>query len=172
MAEFNFVGVIIDFLWILTLIVLAGIPGAAPFTFLDVKLLHRVHAEFDNSDPGLFVMHADRRAFYLLTKRSRQLQEQSAKLAHLCGNLIRVPGMMALSLAAIGSVFVTHEGAKPSFVYAAVAAAILSIVFSFAPALYLRFLGRLAWIIEDDVRKREELKLEKENEGDEDTDEE
>jgi hypothetical protein len=173
--EFNFVGVIIDFLWILTLIVLAGIPGAALFTFLDVNYFIGFTLSSTILTPVFFLscMQTDAR-FTLLTKEILVSFKNNLQswLIFVGISFAFLFGMMALSLAAIGSVFVTHEGAKPSFVYAAVAAAILSIVFSFAPALYLRFLGRLAWIIEDDVRKREELKLEKENEGDEDTDEE
>ena len=56
-------------------------------------------------------------------------------------------------------------GEKPILLKAVFPALIFSVALSYIPALYARFLGRLAWIIEDDITKR----LQEEEEGEDST---
>ena len=163
--DYSFLGGLMDFLWIAALIVLAGIPGAALFSFLGFNYLVGLTLSSTLLTPIFYLscMQSDAR-FTLITKEVLV----SIKTKWHCWLIFTgisfafLFGTIAISLAAISSSVVTEEGAKISFIHAAVVAAVLSLVFSFIPALYLRFLGRLAWIVEDDARKRAELKLQEE----------
>ena len=108
----------------------------------------------------LSCMQADAR-FTLLTKETLVSLKRNAKswLIFTGISFAFLFGTMAISLAAIRCSIVTSNGESPaviSFSRAFVISLVLSLIFSFIPALYLRFLGRLAWIIEDDARKRDE----------------
>ena len=153
------------FLWIFTLIILAGIPGAALFSFLGFNYLVGLTLSATLLAPIFYLscMQSDAR-FTLLTKEVFiSLKYNWRSWLIFTGiSFAFLIGTIAISLVAVSSSVVTEEGAKISFIQAAIVAAILSLVLSFIPAFYLRFLGRLAWIIEDGARNRAELKLQEE----------
>lgn len=157
--EYNFVGGLGQFLWILVLMIFAGIPGAAFFSFIRLNYLVGMILSATVLTPVFFLscMQADA-LFALVTKDVFMSLKRNAHswLCFLGISFAFLFGTIGVSLAAIRSAIVTVEDQHISFIHAAIVAAILSLFFSFIPALYLRFLGRLAWIIEDDVRKREE----------------
>ena len=157
--EYSFVGGLMDFLWLATLIMIAGIPGAALFSFFGFNHIVGLTLSATLLTPLFYLscMQADAR-FTLLTKETVESLKRNAKswLIFTGISFAFLFGTMAISLAAIRFSIATREGASISLSNAFIVAIILSFVFSFIPALYLRFLGRLAWIIEDDARKRVE----------------
>ncbi len=168
--EYSFVGGLMDFLWLASIILLAGIPGAAFFSFFGFNYLVGLTFSATLLAPIFFLscMQADAR-FTLLTKETLASLKRNAKswLIFTGISFAFLFGTMAISLAAIRCSIVTSDGASPATISlsrAFVISLVLSLIFSFIPALYLRFLGRLAWIIEDDARKREEEKQREEDE--------
>ena len=159
--EYSFVGGLMDFLWLATLILLAGIPGAAIFSFFGFNHVVGLTLSATLLTPIFYLscMQADAR-FTLLTKETLASLKRNAKswLIFTGISFAFLFGTMAISLAAIRCSISTKEGASISLTSAFIVSLVLSLLFSFIPALYLRFLGRLAWIIEDDARKREEEK--------------
>ena len=160
--EYSFVGGLMDFLWLATLILLAGIPGAAFFSFFGFNHVVGLTLSATLLTPIFYLscMQADAR-FTLLTKETLVSLKRNAKswLIFTGISFAFLFGTMAISLAAIRCSIVTSNGESPaviSFSRAFVISLVLSLIFSFIPALYLRFLGRLAWIIEDDAHKRDE----------------
>ena len=134
---------------------LGGTPGAFLFGVLGLHPLVGFALSGTVLTPFFFLGCMQKDAlFYLATKETVQSLKRVGKswLTFYFIAFAFLFGTVGLSLAAIGAVV----SAKGSASRAAFAAAIVSLIFSFVPALYLRFLGRLAWIIEDDVRRRAE----------------
>ncbi|MBR5243280.1 MAG: hypothetical protein IKW13_03525 [Thermoguttaceae bacterium] len=169
--EYNFVGGLGQFLWLTALVGLAGIPGAFLFGVLGLNSLVGFTLSGTLLTPFFFLgcMQTDT-LFGLATKETLASLKRVGKswLNFYFIAFAFLFGTIGLSLAAIGAVV----SAKGSASRAVFAAAIVSLIFSFVPALYLRFLGRLAWIIEDDVRRRaeEEADAETDDDSDEDAD--
>ena len=153
--EYNFVGGLGQFLWLTALVGIAGTPGAFLFGALGMNPLVGFAFSGTILTPFFFLGCMQKDAlFYLATKETVQSLKRVGKswLNFYFIAFAFLFGTVGLSLAAIGAVV----SAKGSASRAAFAAAVISLIFSFIPALYLRFLGRLAWIIEDDVRRRAE----------------
>lgn len=155
--EFSVVGAIGQFLWIACLVVLAGIPGAILLLalgadpFLGMVLTAPIFAPIFY----LSCMQADE-LFAIVTKDvALSLKRTFKSWCFFLGiSYVLLIGTMTVSELLIHSAVSPEGGAQVSFVRVALNAAILALFFSVIPALYLRFLGRLAWIIEDDVRAR------------------
>lgn len=162
--EYSFLGGLGQFLWILCLIAIAGFPGSVMF-----KLLHlnpTVGFAFSSTclTPIFYLscMQADA-LFALITKDVALSLKRVAKswacffgvsFAFLFGTMGYVLIMIWL---AVHNHVSLNPGEKPSLPgvgKAMFVALLLSVALSVIPAVYLRILGRLAWIIEDDVRKR------------------
>ncbi len=163
--EFSVVGAIGQFLWIACLLVLAGIPGAFFFPALgaDPFLGMVVSATIFAPIFYLSCMQADE-LFALITKDVALSLKRTFKSWCVflgIGSLFLV-GTLTISALLIHGAVSPEGGAKVSFVNVAIVSAILAVFFSVVPSLYLRFLGRLAWIIEDDVRARIKEQAEKE----------
>ena len=134
--EYSFLGGLVQFLWGASLILLAGIPGAFVFGLLHLYALltKEIAASFKRVTKSWLYFTAITFCFLFST--------------------------IGLTVAAIG--FDVHNyvklevGETPGLGKAALVALFLSVLLSFIPALYLRVLGRLAWIIEADMRKRSE----------------
>ncbi|MBP3557927.1 MAG: hypothetical protein J6K20_09555 [Thermoguttaceae bacterium] len=153
--EYNFVGGLGQFLWLTALTFIGGTPGAFLFGVLGLNPLVGFAFSGTILTPFFFLGCMQKDAlFYLATKETVQSLKRVGKswLNFYFIAFAFLFGTVGLSLAAIGAVV----SAKGSASRAAFAAAVISLIFSFIPALYLRFLGRLAWIIEDDVRRRAE----------------
>ena len=157
--EYNFVGGLGQFLWLTALVGIAGVPGAFLFGVLGLNALVGFTLSATVLTPFFFLgcMQTDT-LFGLATKETLSSLKRVGKswLNFYFIAFAFLFGTVGLSLAAIGAVV----SAKGSASRAAFAAAVISLIFSFVPALYLRFLGRLAWIIEDDVRRRAEEEAE------------
>ena len=164
--EYNFIGGLGQFLWLTALVGIAGVPGAFLFGVLGLNPLVGFTLSGTILTPFFFLgcMQTDT-LFGLATKETLASLKRVGKswLNFYFIAFAFLFGTVGLSLAAIGAVV----SAKGSASRAVFAAAVISLIFSFIPALYLRFLGRLAWIIEDDVRRRAEEEAE-----DDDSDEE
>lgn len=153
--EYNFVGGLGQFLWLTALTFIGGTPGAFLFGVLGLNPLVGFAFSGTILTPFFFLGCMQKDAlFYLATKETVQSLKRVGKswLNFYFIAFAFLFGTVGLSLAAIGAVV----SAKGSASRAVFAAAVISLIFSFIPALYLRFLGRLAWIIEDDVRRRAE----------------
>lgn len=153
--EYNFVGGLGQFLWLTALTFIGGTPGAFLFGVLGLNPLVGFAFSGTLLTPFFFLGCMQKDAlFYLATKETVQSLKRVGKswLNFYFIAFAFLFGTVGLSLAAIGAVV----SAKGSASRAVFAAAVISLIFSFIPALYLRFLGRLAWIIEDDVRRRAE----------------
>lgn len=153
--EYNFVGGLGQFLWLTALVFIGGTPGAFLFGVLGLNPLVGFAFSGTILTPFFFLGCMQKDAlFYLATKETVQSLKRVGKswLNFYFIAFAFLFGTVGLSLAAIGAVV----SAKGSASRAVFAAAVISLIFSFIPALYLRFLGRLAWIIEDDVRRRAE----------------
>lgn len=153
--EYNFVGGLGQFLWLTALTFIGGTPGAFLFGVLGLNPLVGFAFSGTILTPFFFLGCMQKDAlFYLATKETVQSLKRVGKswLTFYFIAFAFLFGTVGLSLAAIGAVV----SAKGSASRAVFAAAVISLIFSFIPALYLRFLGRLAWIIEDDVRRRAE----------------
>ncbi len=168
--EYNFVGGLGQFLWLTALTFIGGTPGAFLFGVLGLNPLVGFAFSGTILTPFFFLGCMQKDAlFYLATKETVQSLKRVGKswLNFYFIAFAFLFGTVGLSLAAIGAVV----SAKGSASRAAFAAAVISLIFSFIPALYLRFLGRLAWIIEDDVRRRAEEEADAEaDEADSDED--
>lgn len=163
--EYNFVGGLGQFLWLTALVFIGGTPGAFLFGVLGLNPLVGFAFSGTLLTPFFFLGCMQKDAlFYLATKETVQSLKRVGKswLNFYFIAFAFLFGTVGLSLAAIG----TAVSAKGSASRAAVAAAVISLIFSFIPALYLRFLGRLAWIIEDDVRRRAEEEADAEADAD------
>ncbi|MCF0234488.1 MAG: hypothetical protein HUK22_05860, partial [Thermoguttaceae bacterium] len=150
--EYNFIGGLGQFLWIATLICIGGIPGSLLFGAIGWSSVIGFIFSAILLTPIFFLscMQVDE-PFRLITREVAISLKRLFK-SWFCFYYISfafVFGTIGLALLALGIVC-HYQGAFA----AALTAAAISLIFSFIPALYLRFLGRLAWIIEDDVRKR------------------
>ena len=166
--EYNFIGGLGQFLWLTALVGIGGTPGAFLFGVLGLNPLVGFAFSGTILTPFFFLgcMQTDT-LFGLATKETLASLKRVGKswLNFYFIAFAFLFGTVGLSLASIGAVV----SAKGSASRAVFAAAVISLIFSFIPALYLRFLGRLAWIIEDDVRRRaeEEAEADDSNEADE-----
>ena len=165
--EYNFIGGLGQFLWLTALVGIAGGPGAFLFGVLGLNALVGFTFSAALLTPFFFLgcMQTDT-LFGLATKETLASLKRVGKswLNFYFIAFAFLFGTIGLSLAAIGAVV----SAKGSASRAVFAAAVVSLIFSFIPALYLRFLGRLAWIIEDDVRRRAGEEAETDDSDDED----
>ena len=163
--EFSVVGAIGQFLWIACLVVLAGIPGAFLFPAFgaDPFLGMVVSATILAPIFYLSCMQADE-LFALVTKDVALSLKRTFKswCVFLGIGFLFLIGTLTISAFLIHGPISIEGRAQVSFPRVAINAAILAVFFSVIPALYLRFLGRLAWIIEDDVRARIKEQEEKE----------
>lgn len=163
--EFSVVGAIGQFLWIACLVVLAGIPGAFLFPAFgaDPFLGMVVSATILAPIFYLSCMQADE-LFALVTKDVALSLKRTFKswCVFLGIGFLFLIGTLTISAFLIHGPISIEGSAQVSFPRVAINAAILAVFFSVIPALYLRFLGRLAWIIEDDVRARIKEQEEKE----------
>lgn len=163
--EFSVVGAIGQFLWIACLVVLAGIPGAFLFPAFgaDPFLGMVVSATILAPIFYLSCMQADE-LFALVTKDVALSLKRTFKswCVFLGIGFLFLIGTLTISAFLIHGPISIEGSAQVSFLRVAINAAILAVFFSVIPALYLRFLGRLAWIIEDDVRARIKEQEEKE----------
>ncbi len=168
--EYNFVGGLGQFLWLTALVGIAGVPGAFLFGVFGLNPLVGFAFSGTILTPFFFLgcMQTDT-LFGLATKETLLSLKRVGKswLNFYFIAFAFLFGTVGLSLAAIGAVV----SAKGSASRAVFAAAVISLIFSFIPALYLRFLGRLAWIIEDDVRRRAEEEAEAEADDSDEADE-
>ncbi len=167
--EYNFVGGLGQFLWLTALTFIGGTPGAFLFGVLGLNPLVGFAFSGTVLTPFFFLGCMQKDAlFYLATKETVQSLKRVGKswLNFYFIAFAFLFGTVGLSLTAIGAVV----SAKGSASRAVFAAAVISLIFSFIPALYLRFLGRLAWIIEDDVRRRAEEEEEVETDASRDDD--
>jgi hypothetical protein len=157
--EYNFVGGLGQFLWLTALVGIAGVPGAFLFGALGLNPLVGFTLSGTILTPFFFLgcMQTDT-LFGLATKETLASLKRVGKswLNFYFIAFAFLFGTIGLSLAAIGAVVSAKGSASRAFF----AAAVISLIFSFIPALYLRFLGRLAWLIEDDVRRRAEEEAE------------
>ena len=164
--EYNFVGGLGQFLWLTALVFIGGTPGAFLFGLLGLNPLVGFTFSGTILTPFFFLGCMQKDAlFYLATKETVQSLKRVGKswLNFYFIAFAFLFGTVGLSLAAIGAVVSAKGSASRAFL----AAAVISLIFSFIPALYLRFLGRLAWIIEDDVRRRAEEEAEADADADE-----
>ena len=165
--EYNFIGGLGQFLWLTALVGIAGVPGAFLFGALGLNPLVGFTFSGTILTPFFFLgcMQTDT-LFGLATKETLASLKRVGKswLNFYFIAFTFLFGTIGLSLATIGAVV----SAKGSASRAVFAAAVISLIFSFIPALYLRFLGRLAWIIEDDVRRRAEEEAEDDDSDEED----
>ncbi len=151
--EYNFVGGLGQFLWLTTLIALAGIPGSALFSALGLAPGVGFTLAATAITPFFFLSCMQTDAPFTLATRETLVSLKRVGKSWLIFEGIAFAflfGTIGLALFALGFA-VKSEGSVGS---AAFSAAIVSLAFSFIPALYLRFLGRLAWIIDDEARKR------------------
>lgn len=151
--EYNFVGGLGQFLWLATLIAIAGIPGAALFSALGLASGVGFTLSATAITPFFFLscMQTDA-PFTLATKETLASLKRVGKSWLIFEGIAFafLFGTIGLALSALG--FAVKSAGSPGA--AALSAAVVSLAFSFIPALYLRFLGRLAWIIDDEARKR------------------
>ncbi len=151
--EYNFIGGLGQFLWLTTLVCIGGTPGAFLFGVLGTNPLVGFTLSATVLTPFFFLGCMQKDALFYLATKETVLSLKRVWRSWLNFYFIAFAflfGTIGLSLAAVG----TAVSAKGSPARAAFAAAVVSLIFSFIPALYLRFLGRLAWIVEDDVRRR------------------
>ena len=163
--EFSVVGAIGQFLWIACIVVLAGIPGAFLFPTLgaDPFLGMVVSATILVPIFYLSCMQADE-LFALVTKDVALSLKRTFKswCVFLGIGFLFLIGTLTISAFLLRGAVSPEDGEQVSFARVAINSAILAVFFSVIPSLYLRFLGRLAWIIEDDVRARMKEQVEKE----------
>lgn len=163
--EFSFFGGMTDFLWVVVLVILAGAPGAIVFQLLGVDYTIGMTISSTLIAPAFFLscMQSDSR-FALLTKEvCASFKHKPLSWIVFSGiSFIFLFGTLALALAALSFAVEVNDNPEPMYGRVAIISAVLSLCFTFIPALYLRFLGRLAWIIEDDGRKRAKEAEEKE----------
>ncbi|MBQ9873426.1 MAG: hypothetical protein IJM30_03090 [Thermoguttaceae bacterium] len=174
--EYSFLGGLGQFAWILCLIGLGGLPGAVVFHLLGLNPSAGFALSATCLLPIFYLscLQADA-LFVLLTK---DVAKSLKYVASSWGCFFAIS--YAFLFGTIGYVlfmlwFAVHDhvvgdvGEKQSLGKVALVALLLSLGLTWIPAIYLRLLGRLAWIIEDDIRERaqdEEL-LEKYEEAEE-----
>ncbi len=167
--EYSFLGGLGQFLWLCALIMIGGIPGAALFSVLHLSSLVGFIFSTAFLTPIFFLscMQTDT-YFTLLTKDvARSLKRVRKSWTCFFGiTYAFVFGTIAVVVLniwiAVHNYVVPNPGEKANIGNAVFAAVFLSLAISYIPALYARILGRLAWIIEDDVRKRTEAEQEAE----------
>lgn len=170
--EYSFLGGLGQFLWVALLTIIAGIPGVILFSLLGLPSTvgFTFSAAFLTPIFFLSYMQADA-LFTLITKNVVQsLKNVYKSWGYFFGiTYAFIFGTIALGLftiwLAVHNYVAPNIGEKPSLLKAVFPALIFSVALSYIPALYARFLGRLAWIIEDDITKR----LQEEEEGEDST---
>ncbi len=156
--EYNFVSGLGSFLLFVLYVALAGLPGAILFPLLGLSgpiggtlstlcltpifVLSRVQ-----NDAPFAVLSKD------VLVGVKRLQKEWLQFWGI--SLIVVLACLIIELFAIWY-SVNPESVKPSVQRVAISALIVSFVVTFGPCLYFRFLGRFAWIMENDYRKRQE----------------
>ena len=161
--EYSFLGGLVQFLWGASLILLAGIPGAFVFGLLHLSPLVGFAFTATCLTPVFFLSCMQADALYaLITKEIAASFKRVTKswLYFVAISFCFLFSTIGLTVAAIG--FDVHNyvkpevGETPGLGKVALVAFFFFFLLSFVPALYLRVLGRLAWIIEADMRKRSE----------------
>ena len=167
--EYSFLGGLGQFLRICALIMIGGVPGAALFSVLHLSSIVGFAFSAALLTPIFFLscMQTDT-LFTLITKdvaRSviRVRKSWTCFFGITYAFLFGTIAVVVLNIwIAVHNYVVPNPGEKPNVGNAVFATIILSLAISYIPALYARILGRLAWIIEDDVRKQSEAKQEAE----------
>lgn len=181
--EYSFLGGLGQFLWILCLIFIGGLPGLLLFSLLHLNPTVGYVCSTVLLTPIFYLSCMQADGLFVLITKDVALSLKRVKESWLCFFGISYAllfASIAFSLFMIWFAVDNHvtlnPGERPGFPSlgkSAFIAALMSIGMTFFPALYLRVLGRLAWIIEDDVRKRAEQEEEDDvdesyEEGDED----
>ena len=158
--EYSFLGGLGQFLWICCLITIGGLPGVALFSIFHLQPVVGFALSATALVPIFFLscMQTDS-LFTLITRDVFKSLNRTRKSWGIFFGIAYsfLFGTLALSLFAIWfdlhNYVAPNVGEKPGLGKVFITAAFLSSLLSFVPALYLRFLGRLAWVIEDDIRK-------------------
>ncbi len=153
--EFSVIGAIGMFCRLVLLILIAAIPAGLACSVLPISpawglllacfvLLPIFLLSTFNADAMFILLTKDIiKSFYLNRKQW---------VYFYCGSFILLAGSFWSALAAVNFVERSDSLAGASFI----AAIILSFLLTLFPVIWLRFLGRLAWIIDDTVRKKQE----------------
>ncbi|MDO5579698.1 MAG: hypothetical protein Q4G69_01050 [Planctomycetia bacterium] len=154
--EFNVIGGIGQFLWVAILILIASIPGYF------ISLAFHLSRTWGAVGSAIFLFPI----FFLSCMETDTLFTFCTKsifrsLKKLYGSWIQFYiisiGIFFSNIAiAIGSLWIVGRS-ENSVICALFVAIIIAFLFTMIPVLYLRYLGRLAWIISDYNRKRSEL---------------
>lgn len=159
-AEFNLKDAGTQFLRVVCVSALAGAPGAAIFGLcgLDPIAGFAFTALLLTPIFCLSTIKADS-LFTLLTKETvLSVKRQFHSWTTFMGiHLAFFAGSIILTLAALSSVVGGRE-ANVGWLRILVVSLIAALAYALVAALYARFFGRLAWIIEEDGRRREEAK--------------
>lgn len=158
--ELSMLGGVVQFLWLAGLVFAAGIPGWILFGLLGWPELGFAAGTILLT-PIFFLscMETDS-LFTLITPnvlRSFSTVGRSWRRFYLVSAVLYLIGIFGFCSILWNVVWLEQER-KPSVVIAAVLA---SILFSILPVVYLRYLGRLAWIIQEDAATKSKKKPKK-----------
>ncbi len=156
---FDFVTSVGGFLWLLCIITLAGIPGAALMGLVGL-----------GSWFGLVVSSAVLTPFCLLsciqsggyfTIFSKDVALSVKKRAKLwlyltCATVGLFIALLVFGGAALYRTIAVGEDSSVSWLTAFGASIVFAVLSNFGAALYLRVLGRVAWVVDEDARERRE----------------
>ena len=155
--ELNIVGGIGQFLWLLVLGMIGGLPGYILGSFFGVGfgfLGFIISVQLLTPIFFLSCMESDT-LFLLITKTVLKSLVTVWKAWLKYYILVATFLFCSLSFIILVLWYIAKESLAGHWSDKPVAALILSILFGFVPAIILRWLGRLAWIIADDANKRQ-----------------
>lgn len=156
----SMMGGIIYFLWLTGLVFAAGIPGWIVFGLLGMSELGFAVGTIALT-PIFFLSCMEKDSFFAL------ISTNVLRSFSTLGGYWRRFYLLSITLYLIGvfgfcsilwNVVWLEEERKPSV---ALAALLASILFSVLPVVYLRYLGRLAWVIQENSAKRTKTKRKK-----------
>ncbi len=156
--EYNFVSGLGSFLLFVLYVALAGLPGAILFQLLGLSGPIGGTLSTLCLTPIFVLSRVQNDAPFAVLSRDvlvgvKRLQKEWLQFWGI--SLIVVLACLIIELFAIWY-SVNPESVKPSVQRVAISALIVSFVVTFGPCLYFRYLGRFAWILENDYRKRQD----------------
>lgn len=163
--ELNMMGGIGQFLWMILIVFLGGVPGYLLFTFFDLPIVGFIFGAIFLS-PIIFLscMETDTlftpvspnifNSFFLVSRAWRRF--------YLISVTLYIFAVCAMTLLLWEIVWVNEENQVSVFAVSFQ----LALLFSVLPIIYLRYLGRLAWVVQEKValarQQKEELEKRRE----------
>lgn len=160
---YDFVASSASFLWLLCILTIAGIPGAALFGLVGFSSWAGLVLSSAILAPFCLLSCIQSGGYFTIFSKdvARSVKKRPQLWLFLTSSTFAVFfALLALGTAALYRVVKFDKDASLSWLAAFGAALVFALISNIAASLYLRLLGRVAWVVDEDARARREEEAE------------